>query len=103
MDVMADDRDARIAQLEAENAALREQQAATAEILRVIASSPTDLRAVLDAVADNAARLCECDSVSIFRVESESLRKVAENGPLRGGTGVGGVFPITSETATGRA
>ena len=38
-----------------------EQQTATAEILRVIASSPTDLQPVMEAVAENAARVLRGD------------------------------------------
>jgi hypothetical protein len=49
---------ARVAELEAEFAGAREQQKATSEILRVIASSPITLQPVLDIIATNAARVC---------------------------------------------
>src|SRR5215467_11223563 len=59
-----------------------EQQTATSEILGVIASSPTNIQPVLDAVAENAARVCgETDAV-IFRFDGNSLNRAAHFGPI---------------------
>ena len=56
-----------------------EQQTATADILRVIASSPTNLQPVLHTVVENAARLCGADNASIRLVEGATLRLVANH------------------------
>ena len=60
-----------------------EQQTATSEILRVIASSPTDIQPVLDVVAENAARLCEANDSVIQRLDANVLRRVAHYGPIQ--------------------
>ncbi len=49
------------------------REATTGDILRVIASSPTELQPVLDAVAESAARLCEANDAVIFRVDGDVL------------------------------
>ena len=59
-----------------------EQQTVTAEILRVISSSPTDLQPVMDAVAEKAARVCSAADASIFRIDGDVLRRVAQFGLL---------------------
>jgi len=59
-----------------------EQQTATSEILRVIASSPTDVQPVLDAVAENAARLCEASDAVVFHIDGDVLQPVALHGPM---------------------
>jgi GAF domain-containing protein len=77
-----------------------EQQTATSEILRVIASSPTDIQPVLDVVAENAARLCDSNDSQIYRVDGDMLERVAVYGsmPLAATR-----RPLTRGTPTGRA
>jgi hypothetical protein len=58
----------------------REQQAATAEILRVIASSPADVQPVFAAVLKSAARLCDAFDAGMFQVDGDGLRLVAQEG-----------------------
>src|ERR1700756_422219 len=48
-----------------------EQQTATGEILRVIASSPTDLQPVFDAIVGSAARLCEATFAALHRFDGQ--------------------------------
>jgi signal transduction histidine kinase len=78
---------------EAANALAREikealtQQIATSEILRTIASSPTDLQPMLNTVAENAARICDANDAQIYRFDSRGFHAVAEFGPLPGNVG----------------
>ena len=69
-------------ELERRLAEALEQQAATANILNVISTSPTDLQPVLDAVVESAARFCGADDVSLFRLAGDRLRGDAHHGPV---------------------
>ena len=60
-----------------------ERQTALAEILRVIAASPSEITPVLDAIAGSAARFCVAENVSvILRGEDGLLQVRARVGPL---------------------
>jgi signal transduction histidine kinase len=79
-----------------------EQQTATSEILGVIASSPTDLQPVLDAVAKNAARLCDANDALIHRIDGDVTRLVASYGPIPH-IGSGEEVPFSRAAVHGRA
>ena len=53
-----------------------ERQTATAEILRVISRSPTDVKPVFDAIVLTAARLFGCQMAGVFRVDGDRLMAV---------------------------
>jgi GAF domain-containing protein len=72
-----------LTELQTKNASLTEaleQQTATAEILRVISRSPTDVQPVFDAIAESAARLCRADYASTIRLDGDMIHLVAHHG-----------------------
>jgi GAF domain-containing protein len=80
-----------------------ERQTATAEILRIIANSPTDVQPILEAAVQNAARLCATSNVSLYQVEGSRMRKVAEHGSPLTALSVGETRPISRKSVSGRA
>ena len=77
------------------------QQIATSEMLRIIANSPIQL--VLDAVAENAARLCDANNAEIFRLEDNLLRLAASYGEIPVVIHAYQGVPVNRDTVTGRA
>jgi len=83
-----------------------EQQTATSEILRVIASSPTDLQAVLDQIARSAVQLCTAADAHIIRISGDVQNYVAHFGvPPPGGVDLSNAseIPLTARTPVGLA
>jgi signal transduction histidine kinase len=78
-----------------------DQQTATSEILKVIASSPTDVQPVLDAIAENAARVCGASDAHIYRVDGDILREWGHMGPIAG-LSPGETLPLSRDSLIGR-
>jgi signal transduction histidine kinase len=75
------------------------QQTATAEILRVISSSPTDIQCVFDAIAERAMQLCQASSSGVLRFDGNLVHIVAlGNVSQEGAAALRGAFPMAPNT-----
>src|SRR5215475_8731200 len=54
-----------------------ERQTATANILQIISSSPTDVKPVFEVILENACRLCDSQLAAVFRFDGRLLHIVA--------------------------
>ena len=72
----------KVARLTRERDEALEQQTATAEILRVISSSPGDLQPVFEAILQNATRICEATYGAMWLREGDGFRNTAFHGVL---------------------
>jgi PAS domain S-box-containing protein len=77
------------------------RQIAISEMLRIIANSP--IQSVLDAVAENSARLSDANNVEIFRLEDNLLRLVASYGEIPVVIHAYQGVAVNRDTVTGRA
>jgi adenylate cyclase len=55
-----------------------EQQTATSEVLKVISSSPSELKPVFEAILENATRICEAKFGNLFLYADNSFRIAAQ-------------------------
>ena len=76
------------------------QQAATAEVLKIISTSPRELQPVLEAVVRSAAHFCKAEDVTIFELDGQDLRAVAHWGAIPQDIGIR--FPCSRGHVAGR-
>ncbi len=81
-----------------------EQQTATAEILRVISSSPTDVQPVFDAIAKSALHLFDGLWVALTLVRGDKIEAAAVAGDEAVGAKIKAIYPVplNRDSITGR-
>src|ERR1700756_2635098 len=82
-----------------------ERQTATSDILKVIASSPSDVQPVFDVIVERAVRLCGARMGRVYRYDGGVIQMVAGHGLSASGLGkVQQVFPrpATDDTIAGQ-
>ena len=57
-----------------------QQQTATADVLKVISSSPGELEPVFQAMLENATRICDAKFGTLFRFDGRDLHSAAHFG-----------------------
>ena len=82
-----------------------ERQTATADILKVIASSPSDTQPVFDAIARNARNLLEAHYANVTRLVGDELHLAAYTGTESSLASLSRFFPakVTGQGALGKA
>src|SRR5215831_14372679 len=88
-----------VAGQETKAARLARELSAMSEILRLISNSPSNVTAVLQSVAEQAAQICQAQYVDIFIVENDSLRNLAWFGEIKRTL----AFPLDRSTVAGRS
>jgi signal transduction histidine kinase len=90
-------------ELDARNSDLTEsleQQTATAEILRVISGSQTDVQPVFETIAENSLRLCAATFSTVFRFDGELVHLAAlRNRDPEGAAAIRAAFPMSPSRA----
>jgi GAF domain-containing protein/CheY-like chemotaxis protein len=80
-----------------------ERQTATAAILKVISESPTDMRPVMEAVAERAGRICNAQGSRVWLMAGGELRAMTSYGPRYWTDDHAEVLPQRPTSVAGRA
>ncbi|HVJ72831.1 MAG TPA: GAF domain-containing protein, partial [Casimicrobiaceae bacterium] len=79
------------------------QQTAISDILRVISGSPTDVKPVLEAVAERAARLCDAEFARILLIDGDFMQPMVAYSAAGVPPGPAQPVPLDRMSISGRA